>query len=347
MLPSSNQYSNIITKPKQQLSKVFTHFFTMHHTVAASATPMGAGGFGSVHFLKTEPEVAWKVVQNQSEEHRCHLYNEFNMINAVYTARQPKLFRIPAPYAYTHLASEPEVTSSCIDAPRIGLRITELNSSNATYAMERIPSLQTELSSTLLTKVAPQHADKQVVLCRLYFGRDGPVRSSRFFNSRNFPIDADTYELLRTSVDPSLPSKTTVAIEMGRMLASLHTGGFDGRDVEYVLAGASGRSSDIEEQASQLCLYDKSVLARPPATWAFWTFDFNQMRRVSSERSSADSFFLNDPYYPRPRPRPTEPLYEAFKAGYLQMPTPDRMANKFFDEIERRQMLRDQSTAAK
>jgi hypothetical protein len=81
-------------------------------------------------------------------------------------------------------------------------------------------------------------------LCRLYFGKvikelgpDG--RPNRFFNSANFPLDVYRYrKLLRKATAYTLPSKTSYGT--GEMLGRLHWhAGYDGRDVEFVMGGAS------------------------------------------------------------------------------------------------------------
>lgn len=85
-------------------------------------------------------------------------------------------------------------------------------------------------------------------LCRLYFGKVikelGPGgRPNRFFNSANFPLDVSRYgKLLEVAVegDCVYPSVEDVAYGMGEMLGRLHWhAGYDGRDVEFVMGGAS------------------------------------------------------------------------------------------------------------
>lgn len=54
--------------------------------------------------------------------------------------------------------------------------------------MECIPSLPSHLSQALLQYFCPQNADKEVIICRLYFGKEASIKRTRF-NSRNFLID--------------------------------------------------------------------------------------------------------------------------------------------------------------
>ena len=85
-------------------------------------------------------------------------------------------------------------------------------------------------------------------LCRLYFGKvtkeTGPGgRPNRFFNSANFPLDVFRYRKLLEVVEDAValyPSVEDIAYGMDEMLGCLHWRiGYDGRDVEFVMGGAS------------------------------------------------------------------------------------------------------------
>ena len=196
--------------------------------------------------------------------------------------------------------------------------LRELDSSNAVYLMERIPKMPISLSQSLLRKHVPGHPDKEIVMARLYLGKDlaTPIR---FFNPWNFPINAQTYQELVSTGDSAadLPTTESVAFEMGCKLSNIHDAGFDARDVEFVLAGSS-HSESINN-------------------WGFYVIDFNQMRPFPANNGECASllsqaFFLNDPYYPRPE---QSKLYECFKWGYRQATTRVDLAEAFFSEIER------------
>ena len=79
--------------------------------------------------------------------------------------------------------------------------------------------------------------------------------------------------------------------EMGRMLARIHhVAGFDGRDIEFVLGGADHKKP------------------------CYFCIDFNQMRSHGGDASAlVDSFFANDPYYPRPGAK----HWGGFADGYM------------------------------
>lgn len=151
-------------------------------------------------------------------------------------------------------------------------------------------------------------------LCRLYFGRKLP--QSQFVNPKNFLLDQHRYSRLSEAFGFDPPEE--VAKGMGEMLARIHwTTGYDGRDIEMVLGGDG--FSEI----------------------AFYTIDFNQMRPIDRTPASipqlVNAHRINDPYYPTAQR--SEPLYEAFKEGYLsQCKSPYRDCGALFlKALERNQ----------
>lgn len=190
--------------------------------------------------------------------------------------------------------------------------------------MERINNLPRELSQALLGEYYPQHQDKEVVLCRLYLGKESSINRSRFFNSRNFPIDLEAYNWLVRNTDSRLSDASVVAEELWRMLATSYVAGYDGRDIEFVLAGSSGREHDRREAQATPKAYrmEGGNGDDDDNSWAFHTFDFNQVRALTGDVEAdvallAEAFFLNDPYFPRSRPGVK--LYEASKRGWYRM----------------------------
>ncbi|KAL4250540.1 hypothetical protein ABKN59_002310 [Abortiporus biennis] len=194
-----------------------------------------------------------------------------------------------------------------------------------TYAMDRVPALpyatqmflrKLHFPPSISTKTGP-------ALCRLYFGKNFTgAPPSRFFNTQNFPLDEFRYRQL-ISKYPYLPSPEKVAAGMGEMLSRVHIiTGLDARDVEFVLGG-DGFSG-----------------------FSFYMIDFNQVRKWSKTVEGVDelvsAFFTNDPYYPRPRPN--EPLYEAFKSAYMGEYRSDMRGEAFITAIEAEQANRDDAT---
>ncbi|KAF8513426.1 hypothetical protein BU17DRAFT_53305 [Hysterangium stoloniferum] len=135
-------------------------------------------------------------------------------------------------------------------------------------------------------------------LCRLYFGKIIATggRPNKFFNSANFPLDVARYTQVLSSVtSTTLPSVEEIATGMGEMLGRLHwLAGYDGRDIEFVMGGASFSRSTQLITTSKL------------RSW---------LRKKEDIKQLVDAFFINDPYYPRPRA--IDPIYQHFRTGYI------------------------------
>lgn len=299
--------------------------------VSKLATAIGAGGFAAIYHIEDNAAIAIKVVK--VHELTPFLDLEFEMMQSVYVNyrlenkldQTPLLFHIPKPL----------YSSACDHSMAARWLFQELAATNASYAMERISSLPINLSQTLLQQVLGPRApaDKDIVLCRLYFGKD-EIRTSKFFNSRNFPISASTYTTL-ASTQVDLPSQETVVFEMGRILAMIHSVGYDARDIEFVLAGKTNPENNIDAGHFP-----------PSSTWGFHTFDFNQMRPLSNNgmisddvQSMCDSFWLNDPYFPRPG----SDLYEQFRNGYCTVRNNPKLVHAFFTSLEAEQARRSEA----
>lgn len=163
-------------------------------------------------------------------------------------------------------------------------------------------------------KARDQHIESPSI-CRLYFGK--VLRPSQFVNPINFPLDVDRYTTLRGHCqEGDLLSAAEVAEGMGEMLGSIHwLSGFDGRDIEFIMAGTG-------------------------ISIRYYVVDFNQMRRLNVHQDNiqdlVDSFFSNDPYYPRPNP--IDSLYIDFRTAYLnRCPEQHRLkAQRFLAAIESR-----------
>ncbi|KAI9660198.1 MAG: hypothetical protein M1831_003505 [Alyxoria varia] len=334
----------------------------MHSYVDSNlAKPAGAGGFGAIYTLtehgeRSPDQLAFKVVKNESKEHAMYLQDEFEMMVRAYLTlnnnqSESTLFRIPIPVAFSRPPAEQAVATVKSSGLAVVNRLSDaqpvqfhkLRPKNAVYAMERIPAMAEAISQRILNKFSPQHTPEQyqIIMCRLYLGRLEPIRRTRFFNSRNYPLDLPGYEWLSDlngDSNTTLPSATVVAEEMGKALGTINVAGYDGRDIEFVLAGSNSSSHDDNARRNQ--------------QWGFYVFDFNQMPPIPTDTEKAaellrDMFFLNDPYYPRPIPE--NPLYEAFKRGYhnaINGTEADARARSFFRMIEECQAQRDAHTTS-
>ncbi|KAF8513438.1 hypothetical protein BU17DRAFT_28489, partial [Hysterangium stoloniferum] len=137
------------------------------------------------------------------------------------------------------------------------------------------------------------------LLCQLYFCKIIATsgRPNKFFNSANFPLDVARYtQVLSTVTSTTLPSVKKIATGMGEMLGRLHWwAGYDGHDIEFVMGGASFSGIEV------------------------YVINFNQLHSWLREKEDikqlVDAFFINDPYYPRPRA--IDPIYRHFRTGYI------------------------------
>ena len=217
--------------------------------------PIGRGSFASVSILSGRP-VAFKhvIVRERSGE----LKNEFKVLRALYDiCDTDSFFGVPRPLAFY----DPHKPTSYLSAisPPLGSRrqplanesdfkLLELD--NAAYAMDQVLPLPLSTAKTIHTLFYPPNMSKALdpTLCRLYFGKvikelgsDGLPK--RFFNSANFPLDVSRYrKLLEVTVGDGClyPSVEEIAYGMGEMLGCVHwRAGYDGRDVEFVMGGAS------------------------------------------------------------------------------------------------------------
>ena len=83
------------------------------------------------------------------------------------------------------------------------------------------------------------------------------ARLIQFFNSANFPLDVARYRRLFQANADDYPMVDDIAHGMGEMLSRLHwIAGYDGRDVEFIMGGASfsGIAMNIID-FNQVCIH--------------------------------------------------------------------------------------------
>ena len=218
--------------------------------------PIGRGSFATVTVLSGRP-VAFKhvTVRQRSDE----LKAEFEALCSLFVFCDiDSFFGVPRPLAFydphkvtSFLSASGSPPSNSRRRPLVSecdFKLLELD--NAAYAMDQVLPLPLSTAKTIRTLFYPPNMSKALdpTLCRLYFGKvikelglDG--RPNRFFNSANFPLDVSRYrKLLEMTVegDCIYPSVDDIAYGMGEMLGRLHwLVGYDGRDVEFVMGGAS------------------------------------------------------------------------------------------------------------
>lgn len=329
-----------------------------------SVTKLGAGRFGVVYQIVSLPHIAFKVPILSSDDRILEL--EFESMRTVYASSlcSPSLFQIPTPIAFYNPTTDKWIREDLLGHSssddnrrrrRNSLTIDRttidcLPSNNACYIMDRIPPLPGATSQFLIEQYGPlNYQGPPLNLCRIYLGRTEKRWAKRgFFNHQNFILDRTGYEATQSaSTSFNLPSLQLVAFHMGLTVANIHMTGMDARDVEFVLGGEDTPNHDALDQH------------------AFYTLDFNQMRDISCVGDAAecaeicaDAFFLNDPYFPRPRKG--EVLYEAFREGYWVQVGRDaesgyghghgrrwvELKNAFFGVLEARQAEKDARSGA-
>lgn len=217
-----------------------------------------------------------------------------------------------------------------------------------TLTAEHILPLPKLAREALISKYCPQSSRSVVMtdptnrdcLARVYLGRRRPTNApaTRNFTLRNYNLCLDQM------IELGLPIENYAAA-MGEALAIIHwSAHVDGYDIEFVLGsedeGGGIYSRDI---SAVLDLTHEQVTAMPAHTDIESIRNANSMRRITrlwvpdfnlcstfSERAGwecpdvlinhlVDTFFENDPYYPRPlvEDQPDQKLWDVFSSGYL------------------------------
>jgi hypothetical protein len=217
---------------------------------------IGRGSFATVSILSGRP-VAFKhvIFSDRTPE----LKAEFEALRRLYDfCDTDSFFAIPRPLAFY----DPEVSASFvspdgspIQKPRFRARrplvaeddFKALKLDSAAYAMDQVLPLPLSTALTIRKLFYPPGQDMATVpsLCRLYFGKIIETslggRPGRFLNSSNFPLDISRYRrLLEFAHGDEYPTVDDIVCGMGEMLGHVHwRGGYDGRDVEFIMGGAS------------------------------------------------------------------------------------------------------------
>jgi hypothetical protein len=261
---------------------------------------IGRGSFASVSVLTGHP-IAFKhvILPERSQE----LRREFDTLRSIYDSYDTdSFFAIPRPLAFY----DPSVSASFVAPPRSPYstirrrpRVTEgdfkmLKLDTAAYAMDHVSPLPLTVADTIRKLFYPPNssAARPPSLCRVYFGKvisevgkDG--RPNRFFNSANFPLDVERYRMIKKldhADDCGYPDVQEIVFGMGEMLGHLHwRAGYDARDVEFVMGGAS--FSGV----------------------ALFVIDFNQVRRYSMSLYILMTNALLDAHLEKDQRRNTDP----------------------------------------
>ena len=248
-----------------------------------------------------------------------------------------------------------------------------------TIMSERIPPLPRIIRQPLILKFCPSEKQQNArenptnrdCLARVYLGKrippDAPLAVN--FTLRNYNLTLDQMLAFSLPVDG-------YAKAMGEALALLHWEAFvDAFDVEFVLGsetttdlepGIMQRTGLTPEEFEDLPLFssprDVSVSSFTRRKIRMWLLDFNLCSRFSMGifagnkdaviEQYVDSFFENDPYYPRPvkefmaGEKVEQTLWKVFVAAYLETskrimkmkvndPTLEEMPERFIEDCEK------------
>ncbi|KAH6612088.1 hypothetical protein C7974DRAFT_418989 [Boeremia exigua] len=182
---------------------------------------------------------------------------------------------------------------------------------------ERILPIPRPLRHALIEEYCPKsgfEAAKELksnkhCLVRLYLGKRRTRVNTLFFNLRNFNLNLDQMEDLNLDV-------RYFAVAIAEAMAVMHwICWLDANDVEFVLGSSPDGSADANQiVAKPLTNKDLEKMAPNTSTWDahlqdfktrqihIWMLDFNRCRsfRPDDLGPLVHSFFINDPYFPRP-----------------------------------------------
>ena len=253
---------------------------------------LGAGSFATVYACTAWPTIAVKQVADLART--PELEREYATLSAL-TAAWPSSssggqldFHVPRCLdLYPDFAAFAAANDIRHDGASANLGL------GALYTMERVSTVPPPLAKLIRQYYFPEafKDDSTPFIGRVYFGRRRAPTTSRFFNPLNFALTPPCLAALGLSCE-------VLAASMGTALARIHfVAGFDGRDVEFILGGAT-HHANVEP--------------------AFFVIDFNQMRRVPTGggdavvQQLAEAVWTNDPYVPRP----DSPSWPAFRVSY-------------------------------
>lgn len=218
---------------------------------------IGRGSFAFVSVLSGRP-VAFKQVISSTRT--PELKTEFEALCSIYDfCNTDSFFAITRPLAYynPHVSTSffsPDSSPINVGRTRVRRRPRVVESDfkvlgldSAAYAMDQVLPLPLSTASVIRQLFYPPGQETATLpsLCRLYFGKVIETAAGRprlfFFNSANFPLDVSRYRRMAEALDVlDYPTVDDIVYGMGEMLARLHWyGGYDGRDIEFIMGGAS------------------------------------------------------------------------------------------------------------
>lgn len=322
-----------------------------------SLTLLGEGSFGQIFHVPTQSVAFKACFTADTEaatqlEHEFRLCKAMSSAAGYRpgggsNARSSSSFLVPRPWSLWRPATS-EVLDSDSTTPRVVPRPGASRDdpppsmwasfATPTFALDVVPALALPYAETFLSLfvAAELHAQCGVRLLRLYLGRDDfPAITSTLQPGlrSDFPLDIARYDRFRAAMAPTydLPEAATIASGMGALLAQMHwCAGINGRDVELVLGGFGveavqcyafdfnqvGRCEEVEANPQcQRWLIPDALrgLDDPDANITEGTYFNANGDLVPGAKRLAMLISGQELYYPRPH----QPLYAAFKTGYL------------------------------
>ncbi|KAJ3040551.1 hypothetical protein HDV00_010731 [Rhizophlyctis rosea] len=251
---------------------------------------IGAGSFATVFVFSPRANIAYKQLAHNGEFKAAEFDRDHKTHQAVFKAahegsspatplpNQPLSlaeFRVPRPGQFF---SNPQAVLNYLDHDDPGPLKPDL----PLYAMRRLFPIPPNLAKSIRNNFFPSkyRSDKRGFIGRVYLGKLADSRSGDsgapklIFNSNNFPLYPSRMQALGFDVD-------SLAASMGKILARIvHHGGFDPRDIEFVLGSGDQNFADDA---------------------GLFVIDFNQVTKHNGDMEQvAHSITINDPYFPRP-----------------------------------------------
>ena len=193
----------------------------------------------------------------------------------------------------------------------------------AVFCMDLVHKVSANVANRIQNVLCPQKlstSPPSPAICRLHLGT---TANSRRVSSSASPISStplphpsicedcilDRSALRRLSDAAVIPPLTVIAENMGFLLSSLHwVGQVDGRGIKYVLAGSSSAFGAISfyalnfDRSAPFTLQQTSTASLP-----------DRVREIFEKLGRA---FLDNNLY-CPKARLDDPIYQAFREGYL------------------------------
>ena len=299
-------------------------------------TLLGGGSFAHVY---AHEYFAWKVVRQEGEDNAI-LCDEFRQLKSLdkrcagdVSSLTPYRFSLPRVHAYFNpLTEDLRLRSWALPIHDIDSYaefrsnfevFRNMHAKRAVFCMDLVHKVSANVANRMHNILCPQKlstSSATPTICRLHLGTVG---NSRRASSSASPISStptphpslhedyilDRPALRKLSDAAILPPLTVIAENMGFLLSSLHwVGQVDGRGIKYLLAGSSSAFGALAFYALD---FDRSVpfVPQQPSTASLP----DRVRGIFEKLGRA---FLDDnPYCPKARL--DDPIYQAFREGYL------------------------------